>query len=191
MRKALIIVTLICLNSLNAVGQSWTFARDGVEYVLDLPSPTWRVVQRVDVHDHVEFVNRSEVDGYLRLSKKLVDPDTTPADLFQSDEKLNLERLPGYVACSDCKGEAFEGHLSGAIFSYEYISGGRTMAGRIYYLQIDRRTFYVLRFTVARAKLQTIIKQMDAIARSFRLKVTASSGGVFFLRLRVSDALSE
>jgi hypothetical protein len=170
-RKALIIMTLVCLNSLNASAQSWTFARDGVEYVLDLPSATWRVVSRVDVHEHVEFVNgNDEINGHLRLRKILVDFDNSPANLFQQDEKWNLQRLPGYVACSDCTREAFRGHFSGATFSYEYISGGRTMAGRVYYLQLDKRTFYALRFTVARDKLQNIREQIDFIARSFRLE---------------------
>mgnify|MGYP003575440998 CR=1 FL=1 len=112
----------------------------------------------------------NEVDGYLRLTKILVDSDTTAANLFQSDEKWNFERLPGYVVCSDCKGEAFRGNLSGATFSYKYSSGGRTMAGLIYYLQVDRRTFYKLRFTVARDKLQIIREQWTLSPRSFRLK---------------------
>lgn len=171
MRKALIIATLVCLSSFNASAQSWTFARDGVEYVVELPSATWRVVSRADVHEHLEFVNgNNEADGYLRLTKILVDSNTTAADLFQSDEQLNLQRLTGYVVCSDCTGDAFRGHFSGATFSYEYISSGRTMAGRIYYLQVDKRTFYALRFTVARDRLQNIREQMDFIARSFRLK---------------------
>jgi len=142
-----------------------------VEYVIDLPSATWRVVPRVDVHEHVEFVNgNNEVNGYLQLTKILVNSDTTAANLFQADEKWNLHRLPGYVVCSDCNGEAFSGYLSGAVFSYEYIRGGRTMAGRVYYLQLDKRTFYALRFTLARDKLQSIRRQMDSIAQSFRLK---------------------
>lgn len=171
MRKALIIVTLICLNSLIASAQSWTFERDGVECVVDLPSATWRVVPRVDVHEHVEFVNgNDELDGYLRLTKILVNFDTAAGNLFEADQKWNLQHLSGYVVCSDCNGEGFSGHLSGAAFSYEYTSGGRTMAGRVYYLQLDKRTFYALRFTAARDKFQSIREQMDFMAHSFRLK---------------------
>ena len=170
MRKALLIATLVCLTSFTASAQSWTFAPEGVEYVIDLPSATWRVVSRLDVHKHVEFVNgKNEIDGYLRLAKIVVDSDTTAANLFQSDEKWNLQRLTGYVVCSDCKGEAFSGYLSGAAFSYEYVSSGLKMAGRVYYLQLDKRTFYALRFTGARDKLQGIREQIDSIARSFRL----------------------
>ena len=171
MRKVLMIVILVCLNALNGLAQSWTFTREGVEYIIDLPSASWRVMPRVDVHEHVEFVNgNDEVNGYLRLTKILVEVDTNVANLFQQDEKWNLQRLPGYVVCGDCKGEAFRGHLSGASFSYEYTSRGRMMSGRIYYLQIDKRTFYALRFTVAQDKLQGLRDQMDSIARSFRLK---------------------
>lgn len=171
MRTAIMIAMLVCLNVINASAQSWTFARDSVEYVIDLPSATWRVVPRVDVHEHVDFVNgNDEANGYLRVSTILVDVGTTAANLFQADEKWNLKRLPGYVVCGDCNGEAFRGHLSGATFSYEYTSQGRTMSGRVYYLQIDKRIFYALRFTVAQNKLQGMREQMDSIARSFRLK---------------------
>jgi hypothetical protein len=171
MRQVLIAVLLISFNTLTASAQSWTFARDGVEYVIELPSPTWRVVSRVDVHEHVEFVNGTdELNGYLRVNKMLVDSGTRLTDLFQFEEKWKLQSLPGYVICGDCKGEAFRGNLNGATFSYEYINAGKVMAGRIYYLQVDKRTFYALRFTVAQDKLQGIRAEMDSIAQSFRLK---------------------
>ena len=171
MRKVVIILMLVCLNSLNALAQRWTFEREGVEYVMDLPSASWRPVSRVDVHEHVEFVNgNDQVNGYLRLNKIFVDAETTAVNLFQTDEKWNLQHLPGYVLCSECNGEAFRGYLSGATYSYEYTSGGRTMSGRVYYLQIDKHTFYALRFTVAQDKLQGVREQMDFMARSFRLK---------------------
>jgi hypothetical protein len=171
MRTAIMIGMLVCLNVINASAQSWTFGRESVEYVIDLPSATWRVVPRVDVHEHVDFVNgNDEADGYLRVSKIFVAVGTTATNLFQEHEKWNLQRLPGYVVCGDGNGEAFRGHVSGATFSYEYTSRGRTISGRVYYLQIDQRTFYALRFTVAQDKLRGISEQMDFIARSFRLK---------------------
>jgi hypothetical protein len=34
---------------------------------------------------------------------------------------LEFQRLAGYVVCGECKGSNFEGHLSGAVFSYEYV----------------------------------------------------------------------
>ena len=42
--------------------------------------------------------------------------------------------------------------------------------GRTYYLQVDNRTIYALRFMGLRDKLARIRSQTDVIARSFRLK---------------------
>jgi len=74
------------------------------------------------------------------------------------------------VLCRECNGRDFKGELSGTVFVYEYVSDGKPMHGQIYYLQLDKRTFYSLRFTVACDKLQAVRDQMDVIARSFRLK---------------------
>ena len=78
--------------------------------------------------------------------------------------------MPGYVVCSECEGVEFKGKLNGVVYAYEYVAAGKTMYGRIYYLQVDQHTFYSLRFTVARDKLRDIREQMDLIAQSFRLK---------------------
>ena len=171
MRCLVLLIALVCFSSLSVQAQSWTFTHDGVDYVLELPSPTWRVISRLDVHDHVDFVNgNDETAGYLRVGKHLVNAGTTPFDLFQFEEKWRLQELPGYVVCGDCKGAAFSGRLNGATFSYEYISVGKVMTGRIYYLQVDQRTFYSLRFTVAQDRFKSIEGQMETIARSFRVK---------------------
>lgn len=165
------ILVLLMASSLAFGFQTRRFTRDDIEYELDLPSSTWRAVSRLDVHQHPEFVKGTDrTNGYLRLRKILVNQPTTAAELFANDEKWELQRLPGYVVCSECDGVNFEGKLSGAVFAYEYVAGGKVMYGRIYYLQVDKRTFYSLRFTVARDKLNAIRDEMDSIARSFRLK---------------------
>jgi hypothetical protein len=159
------------VNSLALAGQTRRFTRDDIEYVVELPSPAWQVVSGVDVHEHPEFINGNDPsNGYLRLRKIFVDHPTSGSELFNHDEKWVLQRLPGYVVCSECDGTAFEGRLQGAVFSYEYVRGGRAMFGRIYYLQLNQRTFYALHFTGAREKLQSVREQMDLIARSFHLK---------------------
>lgn len=164
-------LVLLVTSFVAVAGQTRQFARDGIEYVLELPSPAWQDFSRLDVHEHFEFINGNDpTNGYLGVRKIFVDQPTTTTDLFSAQEKWELQRLPGYVICSECEGVRFEGRLSGAVFSYEYVAAGRTMYGRIYYLQVDQRTFYSLRFTVARDKLQAVRDQMDAIARSFRLK---------------------
>lgn len=167
---------ILCLSfvmalTLTANAQSQSFSREGVDFVLDLPSPSWRAVARIDVHDHVEFTNGTDSrDGYLRLRKTLVAPGTSAATLFAEDEKWDLSRLPGYVVCSGGKGTEFGGHLKGIWYSYEFIKDGTNMDARLYYLQADNRTFYVLHFTVASEKLARLLPEMDLIARSFRLK---------------------
>jgi hypothetical protein len=158
----LLLVSVVAFGS-----QTRQFSKDDIEYMFDLPSPTWQVVSRLDVHDHPEFINGNDAsDGYLRLRKIVVNQPTTASELFRQQETWELQRLPGYVVCSECDGV----RLPGTVFSYEYVNGGRAMYGRIYYLQIDSRAFYSLHFTVARDRLSAINEDMDSIARSFHLK---------------------
>ena len=171
MRRIVLTLLFLITLSLSGSAQTRTFTRDNLDYTLELPSPLWRAVSRVDVHEHFEYINGGDYsDGYLRLRKKLVAPGTVPDVIFREDEKWELSKLPGYIVCSSGKGTDFNGHLSGTMFSYQYVNNGVNMDGRVYYLQIDNRTFYVLHFTVASDKLHGLPDQMSSIARSFRLK---------------------
>lgn len=157
--------------AVTANAQTQSFSREGVEFLLDFPFPSWRPVTRIDVHEHVEFINGPDAsNGYLRLRKKLIAHGTTAAALFAEEEKWDLSRLPGYVVCSAGKGTEFTGRLKGTWYSYEFVKDGTNMDGRLYYLHADNRTFYVLHFTVASEKLARLGPEMDFIARSFRLK---------------------
>ncbi|MCM3871994.1 MAG: hypothetical protein ND895_15020 [Pyrinomonadaceae bacterium] len=171
MRRTLIMFLFIISLTVTAIAQIQPFTKDELDYALDLPSPSWRAISRLDVHDHMEFVYGDDYsNGYLRLRKKFVSAGTGAEVQFRHDEQWELRSLPGYVVCSDGRGTEFEGHLRGTVFSYEYINRGRNMDGRIYYLQLDNRTFYVLHFTVASDKLRGLRSQMDSIVKSFRLK---------------------
>lgn len=151
-----------------AMAQTQIFNRDGVEYTLELPSPLWHTISRLDVHDHVEFIYGDDpVNGYLHMRKEVVPARTTASDLLGRDRKQRLSFLSGYIACKD---ESFAGHLKGRVLSYEYTDGGKQMMGRIYYLEVDNRTFYILHFTGRLNKIRDLGDQMDSIARSFRLK---------------------
>ncbi|MBA3805553.1 MAG: hypothetical protein H0X14_07570 [Acidobacteria bacterium] len=151
-----------------ALAQSQTFTSENVDYTLELPSPTWRIVQEADsVHQHTEFIYGDRNDGYLKIRKEMVDEGTTAADLARRDQEQKLRFMPGYV---DGKQERFAGRLSGMTISYEFTSGGKPMAGRTYYLQADNRTIYALRFTGMRDKLSRIRNQTDLISRSFQTK---------------------
>jgi len=169
--KTISIAVLVLLNVLVFGGQQRHFTRIDVEYVLDLPSPAWQVVSAIDVHDHPDFINGSDpANGFLRLRKIFVDRPANAAELFRQQEKWELQRLPGYVVCTACEGMRFDGLLHATTFSYEYVSSGRAMYGRIYYLQIDQYSYYSLHFTVARDRLSAISEDMDSIVRSFHLK---------------------
>lgn len=169
MRYLTIICVLLVLPQ-TAGAQAVTFEREGVEYRLELPSPAWRAVRRVDVHDHYEFVYGADnADGYMRVRKSLVEAGTTPKDLYLDDE-ADLKLLPGFVACGSCDGEPFSGGLTGAVFSYEFTKGGRPFAGRIYYLRVDARAYYTLHFTCERPKQAGVLPEADSIARSFQLR---------------------
>jgi hypothetical protein len=101
------------------------------------------------------------------MRKEVIDATETPAKLADRDQDLKLRYLNGFVRG---KTAPFAGRLEGVTLSYEYTAAGKPMAGRIYYLQADPRTVYVLWFTGLREKLQRIQNQTDSIARSFRVK---------------------
>lgn len=161
-------VALLALLASAAPAQEQTFTSNDLEYALELPSPTWRVIARPDgVHQHLEFVYGDRRDGHLRVRKELVDAGMTPQALARRDQEQRFRFTPGYVEGGT---ENFAGRLSGVTVSYEYTSSGRPMLGRLYYLQADNRTIYTLHFSGERDRLLRIRNQTDLISRSFHLK---------------------
>jgi hypothetical protein len=157
---------LACGAAASAQEQPYTSETD--EYALELPSEVWKAVPRADSeHRNAEFVNGVRPDGYLRLRREVVEGDTKLLEYARAEADTKLRYQPGFVVGKD---ERFAGRLSGVVLNYEYTRAGKPMAGRVYYLQADGRTVYVLHFTGLRDKLQRIQNQTDAIARSFRLK---------------------
>ena len=145
------------------------FTNDKVDYTIELPSTTWRVISEPDAaHEHVEFVYGDRLDGHLQIRKEVVDAGTTASDVAQRDRDQKFRFHPGFVEGKE--EPPFSGRLNGVTVSYEFIKTGKPMMGRIYYLQADNRTIYALRFTGLRDKLARIRNQTDLIARSFKLK---------------------
>jgi hypothetical protein len=154
----------------NANAQTQTFTREGVEYVLDLPSPSWRAVSRVDVHEHLEFVNGDDYsNGYLRLRKKVVTPDTTSEDLFREARSGNYRSCPvmWFVAegrepslTVNSKAQCF---LTNSLTRAEtWMAASTIFAGQPYLLHPPLHG--------SQRKAPEPSDQMDSIARSFRLK---------------------
>ncbi len=148
--------------------QSHSYSGPKVEYIVEFPSPMWRLVDEPnEVHQHAEFIYGDRNDGYLRIRKEALDEGLTVREFARRDQETKVRFLPGYV---DGKEENFTGRMSGVTLSYEYTAAGKPMAGRTYYLQADDRTVYALRFTGMRDKLSRIRNQTDQIARTFKLK---------------------
>jgi hypothetical protein len=146
------------------------YTNDRLEYALELPNSKWRALTRPDsVHNHTEFIYGDRSDGLLRIRKEVVDAGTTAADLARRDHDLKFRFQPGYVESKDREAK-FIGRINGVTSAYEYTGSGKAMIGRVYYLQADNRTIYVLHFTGTRDKLPLLRNQTDGIARSFHLK---------------------
>jgi hypothetical protein len=166
--KRLVICLLALLVGSAAAAAQESFTSETDDYALELPSQTWKAVPRTDgAHEHTEFIYGERSDGYLRVRKEVVDADTKLSDLAARMQDTKLRFMTGFVGGKE---ERFAGRLNGIVTTYEYTNAGKPMAGRLYYLQADGRTVYVLHFTGLRERLQRIQNQTDAIARSFRLK---------------------
>lgn len=159
---------LLALTATSALAQTETFSDANVDYTFELPSPTWRQIEKPDADKAISgFIYGDRTDGYLLIRKEVVDAGMTPQQLSQRESDQRLRFLPGFV---EGKEESFAGRMNGVAFNYEFTNAGKPMTGRIYYLQADNRTIYVLRFTGLRDRLIRIRNQTDIIARSFRLK---------------------
>jgi hypothetical protein len=159
---------VFCAFSFSLAHAQTVFTSEKVDYAIELPSATWKVITEPDaVHEHTEFVYGDRLEGYLLIRKEVVEAGTTASELARRDQDQKLQFLPGFVAGKE---EKFAGRLNGVTVSYEFIKTGKPMLGRVYYLQVDNRTIYALRFSGLRDKLARIRNQTDLIARSFRIK---------------------
>lgn len=166
--KFVIALALVLAACASVVRAQQLFSDDEVEYTLELPNATWKSSARADgAHQHMDFIYGERTDGYLKIRREVVEQGQKPSDVLERDRDFKLRIITGYVGGKE---ERFSGRLEGVTFGYEYTSGGKQMAGRVYYLQADGRTVYTLHFTGQREKLQRIRNQTDSIARSFRLK---------------------
>ncbi len=160
-----IFVSVFLMIGASAVFSQQVYTSDKIDYSFEVPSPTWKVIEREQ--GSPEMVYGDRLDGYLRVRKEVVDSGTTAADLARRDQDQKLRFLPGFA---EGKQESFNGRLDGVTISYEYVNTGKPMLGRIYYLQADPRTIYTLHFTGLKDKLSRIRNQTDGIARSFKIK---------------------
>ena len=162
---SIFLTSFLILGVFSVVGaKTRTYEDERGGYVLDLPSSSWRVVDRNGIaHPRTEFVNGKQSPVFLRIRK--VYPAASPSDLVARHQSWNSLFLRGYVIVKD---QPFEGRLSGTKYAYEYVKGGIPMVGLIYYLQGDDGFIYRLQFTGPRNGMWELREQMDFIAESFR-----------------------
>ena len=168
MRRILAFALILIGMTAPAALAQQLYSHEKVDYTFELPSTNWKAILQPDAaHEHPEFVYGDRLDGFLTIRKETVDAGTTASELARRDQDLKLRFLPGFV---EGKEERFNGRLDGVTISYEFVRTGKPMLGRTYYLQVDNRTIYALRFTGLRDKLSRIRNQTDLIARTFKTK---------------------
>jgi hypothetical protein len=166
--QRILVLALFVAGLMPAALAQQLYTHEKVDYSFELPSPTWKAILEPDAaHEHPEFVYGDRLDGFLTIRKEIVEAGVTASELARRDQDLKLRFLPGFV---EGKEERFNGRLDGVTISYEFVRTGKPMLGRTYYLQVDNRTIYALRFTGLRDKLTRIRNQTDLIARTFKIK---------------------
>lgn len=157
----------LALTAISAFAQGGSFSDPNVEYRFDLPDAKWKMtVKPSATNSNVEYVSGDRLDGHLSVRKQTVAKDALLSGVIADDE-TKRQFLPGYVAG---KQEGFSGKLSGSVFNFEYVTSGRSMAGRYYFLRANATTVYILRFSGQKDSLRSLRNQTDSIGRSFAVK---------------------
>ena len=171
MKPNKLILSLVFLIALAAVpsalAQGNSFSDPTVEYSFQLPDPLWKMtVKPSATSPNVEYVYGDRADGHFEIRKISAQRDSIMADIISAEEK-RLQFRQGFVAGKE---ENFAGKFRGTVFNFEYVAGGRPMAGRFYFLKTNETTIYMLRFTGPKDGLRLIRSQTDSIARTFAVK---------------------
>lgn len=162
------ISALVVFLSFAAFAQgSESFSDPNVAYTFDLPDAKWKMTAKPSAtNPNVGYVYGDRIDGLLEVRALSVNKDTLLTDLIQ-DEETKLRFKPGFVAGRE---ENFTGKLRGSIYNFEYVTAGKSMSGRFYFLRAGDTIVYTLRFTGLKDSLRSIRAQTDSIARSFTVK---------------------
>ena len=166
--KTIIFVLGISLLLCGSIySQANTFSDPNVEYSFMLPEVGWKMIAKPSTTSpNVEYVFNDRREAHLTIRKVPIEKRSFLSDVIR-DEEQKLQFQPGFVAGKE---ENFAGNLKGTVFNYEFLSGGRNMSGRIYFLRSGDTTVYMLRFTGERDRLKSLRNQTDSIARTFDVK---------------------
>lgn len=164
----LLAAAAVCLFAFSAFAQGDVFNDVNAEYTFSIPDAKWKVATKpTGTLSNADLVYVDRADGLLEIRKLTVAKDQALTDLIHGGEEAKLSFRPGFVAGKD---ETFSGKMRGAIFNYEYVAAGRSMAGRSYYLRAGDTTVYLLKFTGPKDNIRSFRTQADVMARTFSLK---------------------
>jgi hypothetical protein len=126
----------------------------------------WRAVTYNDAvgRSKTEFVYRDRSEGLLKVNKEGLGGRSLSDIVQEEEQNFRLYRSGFEMAGKEAFGG---GGLRGMRLSFNYVEGGRRMAGTFYYLQ-EGDTVWVLKFVGKRGTLDTIRNVTDQIARSFK-----------------------
>lgn len=168
---------LILLLTIGAFAQTAPEVFDDPEgkYSLALPAG-WLAIVNDDVtgSKDINIVFKVRENGALKIRRvDNIDPTAEIISYAQKEEEQTLRFLPSYDKLSTEKFLISPGR-NGAVVSYDYKTGGQSFTGRDYFLRVDEKTIYVLRFRGRKTTLPSLRNQTDAMARSFKLKPSAT-----------------
>lgn len=146
------------------------------QYTLALPAGWLAIVSQDSLgRKEVNIVFKVRENGALKIRRADdVDPNLEVMEYARKDEESTLRFMPAYKKVGIEKFLVTAGR-TGVLVSYDYKTGGQPFTGREYYLRVNEKTIYVLRFRGRQNILGTLRSHTDSIARSFKLKQTEAS----------------
>ncbi len=169
-KPVLLGLSMLLAFGASAFAQTWSFSDPNVDYSFDLPEAKWKLTAKPNAAStKTELVYGDRREGLLEVRKIDVEKGQTMTDIVNDDEQKHRQFLQGYVTG---KIEPFAGRLKGAAANFEFVAGGRNMAGRYYFLRSGDTTVYILRFSGPKDGLRSLRVQTDQIARTFGIKTS-------------------
>ena len=169
-KLSLLGLSMLLASAGSILAQGWTFSDANVDYSFDLPEAKWKLTARPNAAStKTELVYGDRREGLFEVRKMDVQKGQSMTDIINDDEQKHRQFLQGYVTS---KVEPFSGRLKGAVANFEFVAGGRNMAGRYYFLRAGDTIVYVLRFSGPTDGLRSLRVQTDQIARTFAVKAS-------------------
>src|SRR5262249_32211186 len=127
------------------------------QYMLTLPSGWLAIINQDSLgRKEINIVFKVRENGSLKIRRvDDADPQMEIIDYAKKDEDQTLRFLPSYDKIAIEK-ILMGGGRVGALVSYDYKNNSQPFTGREYYLRLNEKTIYVLRFRGRKNVLSTL-----------------------------------